>query len=65
MDWRTGDDICELSFLFGIAAVRLNRSRLVVVLPGEVQVFALKDVSRLETYASLNPRGVCGMSDVG
>eukprot|EP01052_Picozoa_sp_SAG31_P052573 SAG31_NODE_13038_length_897_cov_1.521303_1_plen_32_part_01 len=32
MDWRTGDDICELSFLFGIAAVRLNRSRLVVVL---------------------------------
>lgn len=67
VDWRSAEDhICELSFLFGIAAVRLNKTRLVVVLPAEIQVFDLSQgVSRLQTYKSPNAGGVCAMSEVG
>jgi hypothetical protein len=62
LNWQNDDLICEMSFLTAIVSVRLDSSRLVVILAGETQIFELKTASHLRTLDIANPLGICSIT---
>jgi autophagy-related protein 18 len=55
--------ICELTFVSGILAVKLNRKRLVVVLEEHVYIYDISNMKLLHTIdTNPNPNALCALS---
>ncbi|GAM17880.1 hypothetical protein SAMD00019534_010550, partial [Acytostelium subglobosum LB1] len=60
---KTNQTICDLNFVTAILNVKINRTRLVVVMETKIHIYDINNMKLLETRdVDPNPRGLCALS---